>query len=76
MLMAAKIAGLTRTDFLLALAKWVKIHFTYTLRILTMSLAVANPSVVNASPLIFFSRAQKMDLLHQFVGHLLVPEPA
>ncbi len=34
-----------------------------------------NSSVINASPLIFFSRAQKMELLHQFAGRVFVPEP-
>lgn len=34
-----------------------------------------NPAVINASPLIFFSRGQKMDLLHHFAGPIFVPEP-
>jgi predicted nucleic acid-binding protein len=41
----------------------------------TESLPVDNPHVINASPLIFFSRGQKMELLHQLVGHIFVPEP-
>ena len=36
---------------------------------------MGNPSVVNASPVIFFSRAQKMELLHQFADRVFVPEP-
>jgi predicted nucleic acid-binding protein len=36
---------------------------------------VDNPSVVNASPLIFFSRAQKMELLYEFTGRIFVPDP-
>ncbi len=36
---------------------------------------VDKPSVINASPLIFFSRSQNMELLHQLTGHILVPEP-
>lgn len=34
-----------------------------------------NPAVINASPLIFFSRAQQMDLLHHFTARIFVPEP-
>ena len=34
-----------------------------------------NPAVINASPLIFFSRGQKMDLLHHFAGPIFVPAP-
>ena len=34
-----------------------------------------NAAVINASPLIFFSRGQKMDLLHHFAGPIFVPEP-
>lgn len=33
-----------------------------------------NPPVINASPLIFFSRAKKMELLNELTGHVLVPE--
>jgi predicted nucleic acid-binding protein len=36
---------------------------------------VGNSYIINASPLIFFSRGQKMELLHQLTGHILVPEP-
>jgi predicted nucleic acid-binding protein len=36
---------------------------------------VDNSYIINASPLIFFSRGQKMELLHQLAGHILVPEP-
>ena len=32
-------------------------------------------AVINASPLIFFSRGRQMELLHHFANHLLVPEP-
>ena len=34
-----------------------------------------NPAVINASPLIFFSRGQRMDLLHHFADPIFVPEP-
>ncbi|MBW1994819.1 MAG: DUF3368 domain-containing protein [Deltaproteobacteria bacterium] len=34
-----------------------------------------NPAVINAFPLIFFSRGQKMDLLHHFAEPIYVPEP-
>lgn len=33
------------------------------------------PAVINASPLIFFSRGQQMELLRHFAGRILVPEP-
>ena len=33
------------------------------------------PSVINASPLIFFSRSQNMELLHDLAGQIVVPEP-
>jgi len=36
---------------------------------------VDNPAVINASPLIFFSRGQRMDLLHHFADPIFVPEP-
>jgi predicted nucleic acid-binding protein len=36
---------------------------------------VDNPAVIDASPLIFFSRGQKMDLLHHFADPIFVPEP-
>ena len=36
---------------------------------------MGNPAVINASPLIFFSRGQKMDLLYHFAGPIFVPEP-
>ncbi|MFW6148092.1 MAG: DUF3368 domain-containing protein [Thermodesulfobacteriota bacterium] len=36
---------------------------------------MGNPAVINASPLIFFSRGQKMDLLHHFADPIFVPEP-
>ncbi len=34
-----------------------------------------NPAVINASPLIFFSRAQQMPLLRSFADVIWVPEP-
>lgn len=34
-----------------------------------------NPAVINASPLIFFSRGQRMDILHHFADPIFVPEP-
>lgn len=34
-----------------------------------------NPAVIDASPLIFFSRGQRMDLLHHFADPIFVPEP-
>jgi predicted nucleic acid-binding protein len=37
-------------------------------------LPVNNPAVINASPLIFFSRGQKMDLLHHFADPIFVPD--
>jgi predicted nucleic acid-binding protein len=36
---------------------------------------VNKPAVINASPLIFFSRGQQMELLRHFAGRILVPEP-
>jgi len=36
---------------------------------------VDNPAVINASPLIFFSRGQRMDILHHFADPIFVPEP-
>lgn len=34
-----------------------------------------NPAVINASPLIFLSRGQQMELLHYFASPIFVPEP-
>lgn len=34
-----------------------------------------NPAVINASPLIFLSRGQQMELLHYFASRIFVPEP-
>jgi hypothetical protein len=36
---------------------------------------VDKSAAVNASPLIFFSRAQRIELLHNFAQHIYVPEP-
>jgi len=36
---------------------------------------VDNLAVVNASPLIFFSRSHNMELLRNFAGKIFVPEP-
>jgi predicted nucleic acid-binding protein len=36
---------------------------------------VDKPAVINASPLIFLSRGQQMELLRHFAGRILVPEP-
>ncbi len=33
------------------------------------------PAVINASPLIFFSRGQQMELLRHFASRIFVPEP-
>ncbi len=34
-----------------------------------------NPAIINASPLIFFSRARQMPLLRRFADAIWVPEP-
>ena len=39
------------------------------------SLLVDKPAVINASPLVFFSRGQQMDLLRHFANRIFVPEP-
>jgi predicted nucleic acid-binding protein len=36
---------------------------------------VADVAVINASPLIFLSRGNQLDLLHRLVDRILVPEP-
>lgn len=33
------------------------------------------PAVIDASPLVFFSRGQQMDLLRHFANRIFVPEP-
>ena len=41
----------------------------------TWNLPVDNPAVINASPLIFFTRGRHMDILHDFASPIFVPEP-
>ena len=72
---AARIAEMDRTDFTLTLSQLGKDSFHIDFEDLDRELARADRAIINASPLIFFSRSRHLQLLRAFADELWVPEP-
>ena len=71
---AAKVAGLSRTEFIAALGQFGVSPFQYTAREALERPAVSDIWVVNATPLIVLAKAALLHLLSDSCRELLVPE--